>query len=184
MPLQLLPMEESDLYAYQSLFWEAFKDDLMALMYPNGYSEVDKEYGIKFQLAEWQKYPERLKMMKVIDTELPEDGPTKNIVGVSKWKVYAKDRTEEDVEEEAQAFKNREWPPGANVPFFKEFIDNLGKCKKEIVGMKAHTLLGVLATLPSYHRKGVGAMHLKWGLEIADSVGKLFTDSTVEHSLV
>lgn len=171
--LQLLPMDESDLYAYQTIFAEAFKNHLMALMYPNGYSEEAKKFGIDFSLKEWRSDPERVKMMKVIDTDLPGNESTGKIVGVAKWKFYPRDRTAEELVEEDQEQVDRPWAPGANVPFFKEFFEIIAQCKKKVIGGKAHAILSVLATLPNHHRRGIGAMHMNWGLEQADKVSTL-----------
>lgn len=32
-------------------------------------------------------------------------------------------------------------------------------------------MLHILATLPNHHRRGVGALHLKWGIDEADKLG-------------
>lgn len=158
---------------YMNLFAEAFKNELMAIMYPNGYFEEDKQSGMDFQLKEWRMHPETVKYMKVIDTDLPEDAPLGRIVGVSKWKFYPRDRTQEELDEAAREFKDRTLPPNANKAFMEEFFETLSQCKKEVVGGKAHALLSVLATLPTHHRRGIGAIHLTWGLEQADKVSLL-----------
>ena len=171
MPLQLLPLEESDLDAYENVAWEAFKDGFMRLMYPNGQGRAAREWGKHYALIDWRNHPEKFKFMKVIDTELPDDDPNNQIVGVSAWKFYLRDRTEAEMEAEANESEARGHPPDMNVPFFEEFIGNVSKCKKEILGGKAYVFLNVLATLPEYHRRGVGAMHLRWGNKQADHLG-------------
>lgn len=173
MPLELLPMEESDMLDYMNLFAEAFKDELMAIIYPNGYFDEDKQVGIDFQLKEWRNHPDIVKYMKVIDTDLPEDAPLGRIVGVSKWKFYPRDRTQEELDEAAREFKDRTLPPNANKAFMEEFFGALSRCKEEVLGGKAHALLSVLATLPTHHRRGIGAIHIKWGLDQADKVSLL-----------
>ena len=171
MPLQLLPMEESDLSIYQDVCWEAFKDDLMGLMYPNGYTPAAREWGLRTNLEQWRGHPDKIKMMKVIDTDLPQDGPFGKIVGVAVWKFYPKDRTEEELEAEKIEHDEMGLPPDANVPLLEEFFGNIAKCKKEIMGGNANVLLSMLATLPAHHRRGIGAMHLRFGLEEADKLG-------------
>lgn len=171
--LQLMPLEEDDLYAYQTIFAEAFKNDLMAVMYPNGYSEEDKQFGIDFNLKQWREHPERVKLMKIIDTELPDDDANRKIVGGSKWQFFSQDRTEAELEEDNKDPTDRVLPAGLNVPFFKAFVDSIKRCKQELIGGKAHAMLSVLFTRPSYYRRGLGAMHLDWGLRQADEVGDL-----------
>ena len=39
------------------------------------------------------------------------------------------------------------------------------------LGGKPYVLLSILATHPDHHRRGVGAMHLKWGCDLADKLG-------------
>ena len=52
----------------------------------------------------------------------------------------------------------------------KEFFGTIAKYKREIMGGKPYVLLSMLATRKDYHRRGVGGMHLKWGLVQADKL--------------
>ena len=165
------------MYAYQMIFAEAFGDDLMAMMYPKGYSEEDLQWGLRRNLREWRLRPDVVKMMKVIDTDLPEDDPNRRIVGASKWKFYPRERTVEEMEEEAKQHDGSGWPPGANVQFMEDFFGIVGSTKKEIMGNQAYALLAVLITRPNRHRQGIGGMHLRWGLEEADKVCTLVPKS-------
>lgn len=173
MPLQLLPMEEADLYAYQSIFAEAFSDGLMSLFYPNGYTEEAKQIGIDFQRKEWLSHPDKVKLMKVVDTDLPNEGTFGQIVGVSKWKFYPRDRTDGELQEEADEDSERPFPPGSNQELMKAFFGAIGKCKKEVLGAQAYAALSVLGTLSHHHRRGIGSMQLRWGLAKADEVSSV-----------
>ena len=171
MLLQLLPMEERDLDAYEEIAWAAFKDDLMGLMYPNGYTEAAKEFWTKIALEDWRADPEKVKFMKVVDTDLPENDPNNKMVGVAMWKFFLKYRTEEELQAEEKKSEERGFSPDCNEALMVEFFGNIAKYKKQILGGKAHVLLNLLATHPSYHRRGVGAMQLRWGSEHADRLG-------------
>lgn len=171
MPLKLLPMEESDLAAYENIAWQAFKSDLMGLIYPNGFSQADMDHGIHWALVQWRRHPDKIKFMKVIDTDLPADDPNGKMVGMSKWKIYSRPRTQEEADAEKAENEEQPWPPGINVPMAEEFFAEVGRIRKEQMGLQAYVLLDMLATLPEHHRRGIGAMHLRWGSEIADELG-------------
>ncbi|KAK3712573.1 hypothetical protein LTR37_009016 [Vermiconidia calcicola] len=171
MHLELSPMEESDLDAYLEVAWLAFKDEFMGLMYPNGFTNAAKAFVKQRTLDDWRKYPDRIRAMKVIDTDLPDDRPHGKIVGAAMWKFFSKDRTEEELRAEEKEGEKRGLPPDCNPALAEEFYGNLAKCKREIMGGKAYVLLNILATLPEYHRRGIGGMHMRWGLEQADRLG-------------
>ena len=170
MPLELLPLEEADLWAYRTIFAEAFENTLMAVMFPNGYTEEDKTIDIEFQAREWLDHPEEVKLMKVVDTDLPDNDSCRKIVGVSKWKFYPNGTTEEKFKEGDDALLKRTWPPNADVQMFQAFIGAVRATNREILGLEPYAALGVLATRPTCHRRGVGAMHMRWGVAEADRV--------------
>lgn len=171
MPLQLLPFEESDHDAYEDIIWEAFKDDLMGLMYPNGFTQAARNWGRENRLKQLREHPEKTKMFKVIDTELPDDAPYGKIVGVSSWEFTTEERTEEELDAQLAERNERGLPPDCNAAMLEAFFGTIRKCKREIIGGQPHANLGMLATLPDHHRRGIGAMHLNWGLGEADKLG-------------
>ena len=171
MPLQLLPLEESDLEADQHVSWSAFKDGLMGLMFPDGYTEAARKWEIETAIIGWRRHPDVVKKMKVIDTDLPSDGPYGNIVSIAHWKFYVKDRTDEELEQEKKESGEEGIPPDINLPLVEEYIGVIGNHKKEIMGNKAYVYLSFLATRPEHQRRGAGAMQLKWGSEKADELG-------------
>lgn len=157
--------------AYENIAWEAFKYDVMALLYPNGYTTAARGWFKHYAIEDWRGKPEKFKFMKVVDTSLPDNDPNNKIVGVASWKFYLTDRTEAELDAEDKESDERGSPPDVNEPFNEEFHGNIAKCKREIMGGKAYVLLNLLATLPNWHRRGIGAMHLKWGHEKADQLG-------------
>lgn len=171
MPLELLPMEERDLDVYQDICYAAFKDDLMSVMYPNGYTEAARSFSKKQSVEDWRADPEEHKYMKVIDTDLPDGDPNNKIVGVCHWNFYLHDRTEEELDAERKKHSERPLPPDCNEAFMEDFFGKIAKYRQEIMGGKAYILLNLLATHPDHHRRGVGAMHMRWGQEHADSRG-------------
>ncbi|KAK3677551.1 hypothetical protein LTR78_002401 [Recurvomyces mirabilis] len=171
MPLELLPMTEADVPDYTDIMWESFGPGVMGLMYPDGYSKEAREHSTQGSLKAWRKRPDRIKKMKVVDTDLPDSAAHHNIVGVAEWLFYPKERTQEQMDQESAEAREGGMPPGANAGMMKDFFGAIGHVKKVHHGTKAHVRLHILATLPDHHRRGVGAMHMKWGFEEADKLG-------------
>ncbi|TKA73770.1 hypothetical protein B0A55_07119 [Friedmanniomyces simplex] len=157
--------------AAYDLMWEAFKPDIMGVMYPNGINQAIREWSNSKSLASWRRDPDRIKKMKVIDTNLPDDDPFCKMVGVADWNFYPKYRTEEEREKKKAESEGDGLPPHCNEEMMIEFFSQLGKAKKEQLGGQPHVYLHILATHPKHYRRGVGAMHLRWGFEQAEKLG-------------
>ncbi|KAK4995998.1 hypothetical protein LTR66_004291 [Elasticomyces elasticus] len=167
MPLVLSPMTEEDIPAYSEILWSAFDRGLMPLFYPNGRTpEIDK-HTFRHNLKAFRTDPDQ-RYMKVIDTDLPpgDKDPQQEgrIVSVSLWHVYDHDRTDEEMKKAEEKGKEDGFAPGANVAMMEAFFGALAACKKEILGNRAYIY-------PHHHRRGAGALHLKWGLGLADELG-------------
>lgn len=171
MPLELRPLEVSDLEAYDECMKQAFSGEIFSLLYPNGYTDADRAHYIQGALKKWQKHPDKIKKMKVIDTELPEDDPLGKIIGVSDWNFYPRERTEQEIEEENEEGSEDGFPPSQNVEFSQHFFGKLSDSKKKVLGVTPYVYLHILVTLPNHHRRGVGKMHLDWGIEEAGKLG-------------
>lgn len=171
MPLELHPLQESDLDDYYEIVWQAFKDDIMALLYPNGFSQAAREHIKASTLKKWRTNADTNNHMKAVDTDLPDTAPFGKIVGIAYWIFYPNERSEAEMKADEEKGLEDGFTPGANAPFIKAFFGAIGKCKKEILGGRPYVLLQMLGTHPSHHRRGVGAMHLKWGFERADELG-------------
>ncbi|WPH01548.1 Hypothetical protein R9X50_00439500 [Acrodontium crateriforme] len=168
MTLEILPMVEADMDAYFDIIWAAFAPGLMALMYPNGFTASAREQSKQSYLREWQRHPERTKMMKVVDHSLPETHPGNKIIGVSKWRFFTRDRSEAELAQEKAEAAAEPAIPDHDGPVCEAFGAAVSKCKDEIVGRKAYALLYIVGVAPEHHRRGVGKMHLNWGLREAD----------------
>lgn len=170
MPLQLLPLEEADVPHYVDITWAAARGDLMGAMFPNGFFEDDRQWLINDKTQAMRKHASTTKTMKIVDTDLPDDHPTGKIISVASWKIYPRERTEEEMEAEKKEGEERGHAPHASAPMLEAFFTQMGKCKKEILGNKAVVYLGILMTHPDHHRRGAGAMQLQWGFDLANEV--------------
>ncbi|EMC91180.1 hypothetical protein BAUCODRAFT_152467 [Baudoinia panamericana UAMH 10762] len=171
MPLILEPMQESDMEASVDIMWEAFRDSIMGIMYPQGFTKAAREHTLQTSLKAWRKDPEKYRKNKVIDTDLPDDDRYNKIVGTAWWKFYPKPRTDAEIEKEDEESKQDGLPPDIDVSMIEGFGAALQHAKKVHVAGKPHIVLHILTTHPNHHRRGVGAMHLEWGFEQANKLG-------------
>ncbi len=171
MRLELLRLAEKDANAYCNICWAAFNDAFMGLMYPNGYTESARAWAKGSLLEDRQENPDRNRIMKVIDHDLPESDSNGKVIGIGYWKFYTQERTQADLDAEDKKSEEKGHPPDCNVALLDEFHGNIDKYKREILGRQPYVLLNVLAVLPEYHRKGVGGMLIKEGLQQADQLG-------------
>ena len=130
-----------------------------------------REWWRNQALKDWRGHPDKVKFVKVIDTELPDDDPNHKIVGVANWKFYQQDRSEEELQAERKEREERGFPPDCNRPLCEEFFGKIAEYRRKNLGDRAHLYLNMLATHPDHYRRGVGALHLRWGSEHADSLG-------------
>jgi len=182
----LRPMLPRDCDAQYRVMNDAFWDSLMPVFHPNGHVPEDKVHDREAQLKRLRDTNSVGRYMVVIDTtaQPPEEDVAAlstaerneaeaegRMAGFGFWKFYPSDRTDAELDEEAERAKSETLPPSANVPAMEVFFGALGRDRRKILGGKAYYLLNILAVDPHYHRRGVGAMHLKWGLDQADEAG-------------
>ncbi|KAF2495867.1 hypothetical protein BU16DRAFT_526416 [Lophium mytilinum] len=117
---------------------------------------------------------------KVVDVE------TGKMMTAARFELH--NMQEEKGETENVPVKNNEAPfvpPEVNMPVLMALLGPLRQAQSEIMGDRPYLLLDTLATLPEYHRRGAGAIVVKWGAEKADELGIEFylTSSMVARPL-
>ncbi|GAB7349546.1 hypothetical protein MBLNU459_g0247t1 [Dothideomycetes sp. NU459] len=192
--LVLRPMVETDLLAYDRILHSAFDSGIMPLFYPNGYRPADRTWSLKMVLKKLRHDPV-VHYMVVVDTALdplPQDleplpseviDPEKlaaiaetaehqqgRPVGVAVWKIYPHDRGADELAAEAKKAQADGFPPNANTHMMEAFFGTVSAAKRKHLDGRAFVLLDILATDPDHHRRGVGAVQLKWGLAEADKL--------------
>lgn len=98
--------------------------------------------------------------LKVVDTD------TGKIIACAKWRINHEERPEEVFEKSLP--KAPEPQLDSYTEAAKDFITYLANSRSEFMGPKPFYFLHLLITLPEHHRRGAGAMLLKWGLDQAD----------------
>jgi GNAT superfamily N-acetyltransferase len=100
------------------------------------------------------------------------------MVAASLWHVYANEQTEEQLDETLAKPKPGE--PGYRAeldPIYEHLKGN----RREIMATRPFVYLDVLFTHPKHHRRGAGAMMIKWGVDLADEFGlEAYHESSVE----
>ncbi|KAF2165469.1 hypothetical protein M409DRAFT_24319 [Zasmidium cellare ATCC 36951] len=185
MPLQILPLPRSEFEQYYNVCWTAFVPGIMDMMWPDGRSKEDIEYSVAGMRRTDERYPGRMHCFKVIDTDLPDTDPFDKVVGVSHWKIFPHERSEEELQKEKElSDKDDELypdPPGYN----KTAMEDFGACTKaykdKYIGRRPYMLLQVIGTRDGHQRRGVGAISMKWGTEKADELGlPLYLEATAK----
>ena len=173
MELRIEPLREEEIDDYIRTFWEAFEppsaDMIMPMIYLNGLQEDTMEL---FRYRIWQRTGGDF--AKHCFTA--KDVATGDIVGISWW---ASDlhppASRDEIEEAYQASrKKRGAEPqveGMNEELAREYFKVAFCSELETIAGRPYVTLRMLATNPRYHRRGVGSLLLKHGLEKADSLG-------------
>ena len=93
------------------------------------------------------------------------------VVALAIWNVYAHGRTDQELDKEMEDVFRDEMPPGCNEQLYRYMLEKCTKSRRHIMGNKPYMLLSILATASAHHRRGLGAMLLRQGLEEADGLG-------------
>lgn len=175
MPRKLLPMPPSEWHIYYEICKAAFRPGIMSVMFPHGISDQDSAISLATMKRVAERYPGRIQVYKVVDTDLPDDDPLQQVVGVSNWRIYDEERTEEDFQREKEESERDTAelgdPPGVDLAVVEDFHGVVQEYRKKHFGGKPYMLLHVLATRPDQARKGVGALSMEWGCKKADELG-------------
>lgn len=175
MSLQLLELPREEWETYFRIAETSFNPGIQSVFFPNGQSPAAREHSLASLNRVTEQYPGRYHFFKVVDTELPDSDPFGKAVGVSHWRLYPRERSEEEMQQEAEWSKNQDEqygdPPGLATEARDAFVEPGSELKKKHLGRNPHLLLHVLATRAGQERRGVGALSLKWGTDKADELG-------------
>ncbi|KAH7416838.1 hypothetical protein BKA64DRAFT_656345 [Cadophora sp. MPI-SDFR-AT-0126] len=168
MPLTLQDVTFADGEAIANIYISAFSDDpFQRTLFP-GMTFDQQVAGV---ITRWPRIYSDISAFykKVVDTDSGET------VGYSKWAfaftdvgdVFGRPR---DIPEDEEVNPSST-PEGLNDAFATEFTRKAVEIRSRILGKKPQLQLKMLATLPSYQRRGVAAIQLTWATELADEKG-------------
>ncbi|PVI07446.1 acetyltransferas-like protein [Periconia macrospinosa] len=139
--------------------WEAHEEPFQPLyrLYCPTFDE-DREASIKEsteRFLEWHRHDPQSRWLKVTDTS------TGKIVGGAWYKIYSENPFLHEEDEVAYWY-----PDDSTRDYVTQAIEQMDRPRKE-KATNPQVFLNILCTHPDYRRKGIGAMLLEWGLEVA-----------------
>ncbi|RMZ01717.1 hypothetical protein D0862_06256 [Hortaea werneckii] len=156
MPLQLHPLQPSDIPSCVEIYFLAFQNPHSLACWPRVPS-VRKWWEDMFT-REMASEPGS-HWFKTVDPT-PEDGEPV-VVGFVKWQEPRSEGMELETE-------LPEWPAEADGRVCEETFGEWGRRRRELMGGRGHWYLEIIATHPRYQGRGAGSMMINWGLERAD----------------
>ncbi|GAM82345.1 hypothetical protein ANO11243_003240 [Dothideomycetidae sp. 11243] len=175
-----------DVIPYERIMDAAFADSMNTMFYPTGKTPADDAYNHEMLIKHMTRDAHYMTYLAVIDTSTaPPDSDLQKMTpddraaakaegrmaGHSAWKIHPRDRDQAELDAIAADAERDGYPPSSHRTLLDDFYAALGDAKKRYLGRKAHVLLHLLATDPDYHRRGIGGMQIKWGLEETDRLG-------------
>ncbi|KAL2264247.1 hypothetical protein VTK26DRAFT_9023 [Humicola hyalothermophila] len=170
----------ADVDAISDVNFAAFDDNVMnKLMYPNGITdELREKNRERFMPAlvkddkpeDKKKGQELLYVAEYWPPNSPADAPGE-IIAMAKWTLYREPRTEEEWKADDFKATAERFGQGSNLAFIDAFIGGLNSKTQSHVKGDPHLHLGVLACRPDRQGLGAGTALLRWGLDLADSLG-------------
>ncbi|KAK2765098.1 hypothetical protein FQN54_008797 [Arachnomyces sp. PD_36] len=170
MTIQLLKATLDDVPELVDVYGDSFADfTITRLCNPKGTQSPAARESHSGMLEMQIKDPVGL-MVKAVDTETGE------ILGYARWSMYLSGRTEEELN---APVPQRPANPEIIVELRDNFLNLLDKTRKEVMGGKPHCILNVLAVSPKHQRRGIGALLIGYGSDIADKEGvETYLEST------
>jgi GNAT superfamily N-acetyltransferase len=178
MPLEVHLCEERDIPEFQRIQVAAFNSGghaMTSLFKPSPLPADYTEKSINKHLKSFREERD-VTYVKVIDTALGG-----KMIACAKWRINEKERSEEQVHK-TLPFPG---PDEESRPAAQDFMKYLARVRWEYMGTKPFyctlhehitvhltvliaTVLHILVTDPEHHRRGAGAMLIRWGTAQAD----------------
>ncbi|KAF2463521.1 uncharacterized protein BDR25DRAFT_347169 [Lindgomyces ingoldianus] len=151
MPLELHPITECDFSDVTRIQLAAFDSGIAHMLFPDPMTPEKFQESVDRHVKCFKSEPD-VHYLKVIDTD--QNG---KMISAAKWRINETERTEEEIQTQLPT-------PGRGgeaTPAAVAFRQHLCDSRKEFMGTKPFYY-------PEHHRRGAGAMLVKWGIEKAD----------------
>ncbi|KAK0630233.1 hypothetical protein B0T17DRAFT_216403 [Bombardia bombarda] len=186
--LRVRPATPADVEAILDVHFAAFGPDIMdQLMYPQGVSaDARTKFGYSFfpptapnekgsddAASKPSHKKKKGELLVMVAEELPadDDSTPGQIIAFSKWTLSREPRSEEEWNDGSENETAETLGEGCDVTVYNEFIGALHRKRRVYSRGDPALFLGLLASTPTRHRTGAGSALLRWGTELADSLG-------------
>jgi hypothetical protein len=148
MKIQIQPLDIADVLRWVDIHEAAFTQtgDMHNIFYTKPLTTTAKETWAQNRINS-MKDP-TVHVIKAVDV----DTTPPSILGVAKWQICEKERTEVDLQEDA---KVPNIPPGVHENAFRGLFDALDRSKRKWIGYRPHVYLCSLVVDPQAQRKGL-----------------------------
>ncbi|KAJ5814481.1 hypothetical protein N7474_006258 [Penicillium riverlandense] len=167
--LVLEPATAEDVPAITELWFAAFTQPVIGHLFPNtpGMHQWHRDWHLgDIQTKPFQKY------LRVTDAASRDEQGRPRLVAFGKWDLAMPD-------ERGRRFPH--WHADSPYQECEDFVDELEKARKRVMGDKKHYYLDTLGTHPDYQGRGAGSMIVKWGCDLADKAGvSAYVDASKE----
>ncbi|KAK3309871.1 acyl-CoA N-acyltransferase, partial [Chaetomium strumarium] len=165
----------ADVDAIVDIYYKAFRDNVMdQLMYPGGPSEdARRKFTAKVlprSTPEGEKGESLLCVAEYLPEGSPADGPWE-VVAFGKWDLYREARTEEEWKADEFNATADTFGAGCDPSVINAFIGGMTRKQRDHAKGEAALFLGLLACSPARQGLGAGSALMKWGVDLADSLG-------------
>jgi GNAT superfamily N-acetyltransferase len=160
-PLEILPLTEADCLEWGYIHYAAFSPDDIGVVWREKPSE---QYYVNLAKTRAKKLANpNARVFKCIDTDLDNQ-----MIGVAEWYIFEKGKTLEEVEADCVL---RPPFPEERREATVEFMEDLFKARREVLGMQACVELGSIICHPDHQRRGAASLMLQWGIKEQDRLG-------------
>jgi GNAT superfamily N-acetyltransferase len=164
MAFEIQPLLKSDTLDLIKLYYEAFKDSIVPILF----SSPPSESSYVLMAAERARIlaKPRTRAFKAVDRA------TGRMVGAVYWRVAPEGLSQEELDSDAPGFEY--FAPEQKVDAWRVFGRRLGECYARVVGTEPSVEVALLIVDPGWQGKGVGSKLLEWGCGEADRYVCLF----------
>jgi len=162
MPLKLLPLQPSDVEAWAKLDYFSFKETVGRIFWTRDPSPETFALMAQDRLKDL-RVPDTVHH-KVVDADIDRETP----IAFASWHIFRNQRSQEELDTSCVI---PDMYPERNRAAVVDFFSRLFEVKKEVMGVRPHIYLEMLATHPDHQRRGAGSMLVQWAADEADRLG-------------